>query len=156
MSGWLRKVTADPTDLAPLVDALAHFDKEHEDGLRDLNMTDKLIWAESKKLPSLMAWRYAQYREIESIFDFLELQIRKMVKDHMQTLFKSYNKALSDRLAEKWAEVEQDVVDLRCIQIEFKLMMEKFAGLTKGMEYLHFQIGNLVKLREAGMEDARF
>ena len=39
---------------------------------------------------------------------------------------------------------------------EVALLRNKFLGLTKGYEYLHFQIGNIIHLRKAGIEDANF
>ena len=156
MSGWFRKITADPTDLTPLVEALDYFETEHADGRKDLDMAGKRIWEEARKLPGFMELRYGQYREIEAIRDYLDLRIRRKVRDNMETIWNTYNKTFSERLAEKWAENEQDVLVLKVIRIEFNLLFEKFAGLTKGMEQMHFQIGNLVKMREAGIEDSIF
>jgi hypothetical protein len=156
MASWYRKITADPTNFDALVDALSHFEAEYEEGLGDLSMNGKRIWEEAKKLPGFMAYRYAQFREIEAIRDFLDLRIRRLVRDNMKTIWDTYNKTFSERMAEKWAENEDDVIALKDLRNEFHLLMEKFAGLTKGMEQLHFQIGNLVRMREAGIEDAVF
>lgn len=156
MSSWYRKVTADSSNLEPLVEALAFFEAEYQDGLKDLDMEGKRIWTEAKKLPGFMAYRYSQYRELDAIGQYLDTRIRRMVKDNMDVIWQTYNKTMSERQVEKWAEVGDDVLALKEIRIEFQLMFEKFAGLTKGLEQLHFQISNLVRMREAGIEDSIF
>ena len=64
-----------------------------------------------------------------------------------------YNKALSSRDAEKYADGEDDVVDQQHIVNEFALIRNKFIGLIKAIDAKQFQINNIVKLRAAGLED---
>lgn len=156
MSGWFQRISSNPSNLESLVEAIAYFEREYQDGLADLKMDGKHIWTESKKLPGFMAYRYGQYRELQAIVDYLDIRIRRAVKDAMKNIWDTYNKTMSERMVEKWAENDEDVTSLKLIRIEFNLLFEKFAGLTKGMEQLHFQIGHLVKMREAGIEDAMF
>ena len=134
MSSWYRKVTADPSNLEPLVDTLAFVEDQYLDGRKDLNMEGKRIWEEAKKLPGYMSYRYGQYREIEAIRDWLDMRIRKLVKDNMETIWTTYNKAMSERQVEKWAEVADDVMALKEIRIElayipssYKLQTANFA-----------------------------
>jgi hypothetical protein len=60
---------------------------------------------------------------------------------------------LSSRDAEKYAEGEQDVVDMDHLVNEFALIRNKFIGITKALEAKGFQINNIVRLRAAGMDD---
>jgi hypothetical protein len=48
-------------------------------------------------------------------------------------------------------------VDPLCSGFVFFVVPDrKVRRLTKGVEQMHFQIGNLIKMREAGIEDAIF
>ena len=64
-----------------------------------------------------------------------------------------YNKALSSRDAEKYADGEDEVIDQQHIINEFALVRNKFLGLVKALDAKQFQINNVVKLRAAGLED---
>ena len=64
-----------------------------------------------------------------------------------------YNKALSSRDAEKYADGEQEVIDQQHIINEVALVRNKFMGLIKAVDAKQFQINNIVKLRAAGLED---
>ena len=64
-----------------------------------------------------------------------------------------YNKALSSRDAEKYADGEQEIIDQQHIINEVALIRNKFMGLIKALDAKQFQINNIVKLRAAGLED---
>jgi hypothetical protein len=153
---WYQKIVADPDNLEPLVGAMEYFEEQYQDGLNDMNVSGKRLWDMSKKLPGLMAYRYGQYKELEAIGHFLDLKIRKHTKSAMEDIMTHYNRAMSERTAEKWAEADEVVVTFKMLKIEVDLLMRKFEGLTKGIEQMHFQMSNLVKMRDAGIEDALF
>lgn len=153
---WYQKIVSDTDNLEPLVEAMAYFEEQFQDGLKDMDVSGKRLWEMSKKLPGLMAYRYGQYKELEAIGNVLELKIRKQTKNAMEDIMTHYNRAMSERTAEKWAEADDIVVTYKMLKIEVELLMKKFEGLTKGIEQMHFQMSNLVKMRDAGIEDALF
>jgi hypothetical protein len=63
---------------------------------------------------------------------------------------------LSERSATERADIEPEVILIREFIQEVALIRNLFTGITKGLEYLHFQIGNITKLKSAGFEDATF
>ena len=60
---------------------------------------------------------------------------------------------MSDRTAEKYVEGEDEVIDMETIINEVALLRNKWLGVMKGLEAKQWQMGHIVKLRTAGMED---
>lgn len=153
---WYRRVSKDPDDLVPLVEALDYFEKEYEEARLDLEVKGKRIEEVSRKLPGMVEYRFGQLQEIEAILALFELRVSRATADSKKRYLENYQRNLSERTAEKYAEVDDEVFDLKLLIIEISRVRNLFLSLTKGMEYLHFQLTNLIKLRQAGIEDSVF
>ena len=153
---WFRKVTsAEEGDFLPLVAAMNYYQKEYEEGVKATKPEQGVrLWEISRELPGHMAFRYNQWQELNAIHEWLEVREEAMIRKAADDLQKNYARTMSTRDAVSLAETDINVLAMRTIRIEVKLMASKFAGITKGLEFLHYQIGHLVKLREAGIEDA--
>lgn len=158
MSDWYRKVAnTDEADfeatLVAVAEALAHFEGEVDEGLKELQPSGRL-WNIAKAIPGTMAYRYTQLQELEATLELLEQRATKKQSEHKRRYLEHYARTLSDRTAGEFAAAEDEVCNLRALINEVALTRNKFLGLTKGLESLHYQIGHLVKMREAGIEDA--
>ena len=78
------------------------------------------------------------------------LIIRNALKD---LVLESYNRQLTSRDADKYVDGDDDVVNLTQIANQFSLLRNKYLGIMKGLDTKQWQIGHIVKLRTAGMED---
>ena len=107
----------------------------------------------SKVKNSIVEYRFNQLQELEAILEYLNIEMRKIRNKHYRKYLESYNKALSSRDAEKYADGEQEVIDQQHIINEVALIRNKFMGLIKAVDAKQFQINNIVKLRAAGLED---
>ena len=154
MVGWYRKVTNDPNDLSPVVDAIDHFEAVYQDGRRELDVNEKPVAKIAARLPGLVEYYHEQWREITAILEYIELRAEKQHSVAKRAYLENYAKALTDRTADNYANTDEDVQMLRQLAIEVRLVRDKFAGLSKGFEYLHFQLTNIRALRVAQMEDA--
>jgi hypothetical protein len=65
----------------------------------------------------------------------------------------AYNRALTSRDAEKYTDGEQEVIDYEVLINEVALLRNKFLGVMKGIDAKQWQLGHIVRLRTAGMED---
>jgi len=148
---WYREVITDPSRL---YDALNHFENEFQNGRDILNVENKTIWNTSKALPGWMAFKYEQYREICAIFDFFDLEAKRILTEKTKFFIEQYPRQLSDRMAQQYAEGTDEVIEIRQLLIEIKLMAEKFEGLTRGLSALNYQVTTLAKMRAEGIEDA--
>jgi len=143
-------------DWSVLAEAFEHFHREYEEAKRELRPEGR-IWDAAKMLPYLNVHRYEQWKELEAIHDWIELQALRKYTEKFAAYSEHYKgRAMTENGAKRLAEGDPEHITLKELAREVKLLMEKFAGITKGLDQAHFQIGNLIKLRAAGIEDAEF
>jgi hypothetical protein len=87
------------------------------------------------------------------VLNFLNIQLRKIRKQHFQKYLENYNRALTSRDAEKYVDGEDDVIDMETLINSVALLRNNYLGLMKGLESKNFMMGHLVRLKTAGMED---
>lgn len=153
MTSWYGKITEDPDDLTPLVDAMAYYEAEVERANKELNVSGRIEEIQ-KRIPGWAAFRFNQLQELEAILKYLNLKMDKKRGEKHRFYMEKYARAMSSRDAEKYAEGDDDVLEIAMLINQVALVRNKFLGVSKGIEYLHYQIGGIVKLRVAGIEDA--
>ncbi len=85
--------------------------------------------------------------------NYLNIQLRKIRRKHFQKYLEAYNRALTSRDAEKYAEGEDEVIDMEVLINEVALLRNRWLGILKGLEAKQWQMGHIVRLRTSGMED---
>lgn len=108
---------------------------------------------ELSNLPGETEHRFNQLQEIEAVLEHLNIQLRKIRQKHYKKYLEGYARALTSRDAEKYAEAEDEVIDMETIINEVALLRNKWLGVMKGIESKNFMLGHVVRLRTAGMED---
>jgi hypothetical protein len=149
MSNWLTKVS---NDISTLPDFIAHFEQELTQAKMDVKIygnVEKNIAA----LPGVTEMRFNQLQVIEAVLNHLNIQLRKIRRKHFQKYLEAYNRALTSRDAEKYVDGEPEVIDYETLINEVALMRNKWLGILKGLEAKQWQMGHIVRLRTAGMED---
>ncbi len=152
---WYSRVTKDTSDLETLLKCIEFYDVQHEEAQRELKPTGRINDL-CIRLPSMVEYRFGQLQELEAILGFYERRALKVKLEKKRGFLEHYNRNLTDRQADQYAEIDDEVQILAQLVEEIALLRNKFLGLTKGYEYLHFQIGNIIHLRRAGIEDANF
>ena len=104
-------------------------------------------------LPGITEHRFNQLQEIEAVLNFLNIQLRKIRRKHFQKYLEAYARALTSRDAEKYVDGEDEVIDFETIINEVALLRNKWLGILKGLDSKQWQLGHIVRLRTAGMED---
>jgi hypothetical protein len=146
---WYSRVTA---DLSAIPDFIAHYEQELADARRDCQVGG-LVEKNITALPGITEHRFNQLQEIEAILNYLNIQLRKIRRRHFQKFLENYPRALSDRTAEKYVDGEDEVIDMETIINEVALLRNKWLGVMKGLDTKQWQMGHIVRLRTAGMED---
>ena len=149
MSNWYTRITA---NLAVIPDFISHYDNEILSAKQDVKVygnVEKNIAA----LPGITEHRFNQLQEIEAVLNYLNIQLRKIRRKHFQKYLEAYNRALTSRDAEKYVDGEDEVVDFETLINEVALLRNKWLGIMKGLEAKQWQMGHIVRLRTAGMED---
>ncbi len=108
---------------------------------------------ELSDLPGMTEHRFNQLQEIEAVLEYLNIQLRKIRQRHYKKYLEAYARALTSRDAEKYAEAEDEVIDMETIINEVALLRNRWLGVMKGIESKNFMLGHVVRLRTAGMED---
>ena len=104
-------------------------------------------------IPGVTEHRFNQLQEIEAVLNYLNIQLRKIRRKHFQKYLEAYNRALTSRDAEKYAEGEDEVIDMEVLINEVALLRNRWLGIMKGLEAKQWQMGHIVRLRTSGMED---
>lgn len=157
MSGnWYRLITSDETNFTPIAEFVEYMEAQYLEAEQELRVKGKRIDDIACRLPGIVTHRFAQLQEIESILNHLQRLGDKAMIEAKDRFLNHYARTVSERTAEKHAEVDPEVYAIRMLQGEVALIRNKFLALTKGMEYLHFQTGNIVRLKVAGIEDTEF
>lgn len=146
---WYTRITA---DLSVLPDFISHCENEMISAKSDVKIygnVEKNIAA----LPGVTEYRFNQLQEIEAVLKYLEIQLRKIRRKHFQKYLEGYQRALTARDAEKYVDGEQEVIDFEVLINEVALVRNKYLGILKGIDAKQWQLGHIVRLRTAGMED---
>ena len=149
MSNWYTRVSV---DLAVIPDFIQHFETELDSAKKEVKIygnVEKNIAA----LPGITEHRFNQLQEVEAVLNYLNIQLRKIRRKHFQKYLEAYNRALTSRDAEKYAEGEDEVIDMEVLINEVAYLRNQFLGIMKALESKNFMLGHIVRLRAAGMED---
>ena len=149
MSNWYTRITA---DLAVIPDFITHYETELISAKKEVKVygnVEKNIAA----IPGITEHRFNQLQEIEAVLNYLNIQLRKIRRKHFQKYLEAYNRALTSRDAEKYVDGEDEVIDFEVLINEVALLRNTWLGILKGLEAKQWQMGHIVKLRTAGMED---
>jgi hypothetical protein len=150
MIKWYRVVSA---DLSKLPDCIDFYEQQLEEARVECGMKGN-IELNSSKIPGIVEHRFNQLQEIESILEFLNIQLRKIRSIKYKQYLENYQRALTSRDVEKYIDGEDEVVSMTHLVNEFALLRNKYLGLMKALDSKQFQINNIVKLRVAGLDDA--
>ena len=146
---WYSQITA---DLSVIPNFILHYENELELAKKDVKVygnVEKNISA----LPGITEHRFNQLQEIEAVLNYLNIQLRKIRQKHFKKYLEAYNRALTSRDAEKYVDGEDEVVDFETLVNDVALLRNRWLGIMKGLDSKQWQLGHIVRLRTAGMED---
>jgi hypothetical protein len=146
---WYSRVVA---DLSNIPNFIAHYERELDEARKDCKISG-LIERAIKELPGNTEHRFNQLQEIEAVLNYLNIQLRKIRRKHFQKYLEGYARALTSRDAEKYVDGEDEVIDYETIINEVAYLRNRWLGILKGLDSKQWQMGHVVRLRTAGMED---
>lgn len=146
---WYNRVVSNMT-LIP--DFISFYERELVEAKKECQIIGR-VELNIKDLPGITEHRFGQLQEIEAVLNHLNIQLRKLRRRHFQKYLENYNRALTSRDAEKYVDGEDEVIDFETIVNEVALLRNKWLGIMKGLDTKQWQMGHIVRLRTAGMED---
>lgn len=146
---WYTKVS---TDLSAIPDFITHYEAELVEAKKEVKVYGN-VEKNIANLPGVTEHRFNQLQEIEAVLNYLNIKLRQIRRKHFQKYLEAYNRALTSRDAEKYVDGESEVIDFEVLINEVALMRNRWLGILKGLEAKQWQMGHIVRLRTAGMED---
>ena len=146
---WYTRISS---DLSVITDFIAHYEAELDQAKWDCRVGGK-VEKNISSLPGITEQRFNQLQEIEAVLNYLNIQLRKLRRKYFQKYLEGYNRALTSRDAEKYVDGEDEVIDFEVLINEVALLRNKWLGIMKGLDSKQWQLGHIVRLRTAGMED---
>jgi uncharacterized protein YfdQ (DUF2303 family) len=146
---WYGKVVKDLRNIPSFID---HYSKELLEAKSEV-VVNGHVETNIKELPGVTEQRFYQLQEIEAVLNYLNIELRRTRRKHFKKYLETYARALSSRDAEKYVDGEDEVVDFELLINEVALLRNRWLGIMKGLDSKQWQLGHIVKLRTAGMED---
>jgi len=141
-------------DLGAIPAFINFYESELEEAKRECHVKG-IVEKNITALPGITEHRFNQLQEIEAVLNYLNIQLRKIRRKHFQKYLEGYARALTSRDAEKYVDGEDEVIDFETLINEVALLRNKYLGIMKGLDTKQWQMGHIVRLRTAGMEDVQ-
>ena len=151
MSQYYNRIV---NDLGAIPSFINYYESELEEAKRECHVKG-IVERNITALPGITEHRFNQLQEIEAVLNYLNIQLRKTRRKHFQKYLEGYARALTSRDAEKYVDGEDEVIDFETIINEVALLRNRWLGIMKGLDTKQWQMGHVVRLRTAGMEDIR-
>lgn len=148
---WYNRVVA---DLGKIPDFIEYYETELANAKRECSING-YVEINIKELPGITEHRFNQLQEVEAVLNYLNIRLRKIRKDHFKKYLEGYARALTSRDAEKYVDGEDDVINMETLINEVAYLRNRWLGILKGLETKQWQMGHIVRLRTAGMEDVQ-
>lgn len=146
---WYTKVSQ---DLSAIPDFITFYEVELDTAKKEVKIYGN-VEKNIANLPGVTEHRFNQLQEIEAVLNLLNIKLRQIRRKHFQKYLEAYNRALTSRDAEKYVDGEIEVIDFETLINEVALLRNRWLGIMKGLEAKQWQMGHIVRLRTAGMED---
>ena len=146
---WYSRVVA---DLSQIPDFIDYYEKELLSAKRECSISG-VVERNITALPGITEHRFSQLQEVEAVLNYLNIQLRKIRRKHFKKYLENYARALTARDADKYVDGEDEVIDFETIINEVALLRNRWLGIMKGLDTKQWQMGHIVRLRTAGMED---
>ncbi len=156
---YYRRIFREPDEikqLALIVDACEKYEDLLPSAFAETKPPSGRIEAAQSRMAGITAENYSRLQDLEIILQHVtNLEDRRLMAK-AKYYKESYQRDLTDRMAEKYADVHDDVQEVRAIRHYVAHVRNQYLAVFKGLEVMHFQIGNVTKLRTAGLDDATF
>lgn len=141
-------------DKTKIIDMVDFFENELEDARREVKQSG-VIETLSQRLPAYHELRFSQLQQVETVLEVLEIELKQLESEKFKQLLEHYKRALTSSDCKKYVEGDPDVVAISILIADVAYIRNQLLGIVKSLEMKAFQLNNIVKLRTAGIEDAR-
>lgn len=141
-------------DKSKLLDMIEYFDGELAEARREIKKIG-LIETISQQLPGYYEQRFSQLQQLETVLEMLEIEMRQLEAEKFKHYLEHYKRQLSSSDCKKYVDGDKEVIELSELINEVAYIRNQYTGVVKSLDMKAFQLSNIVRLRSAGIEDAR-
>ena len=152
MNKWYRIIVLNE-NIDKISDCMDYFENELVEARKECKIKGSLEQA-AARLPGIFEHRYSQLQEVESILEYLNIELRRIRSKHFRIYKETYNTELADRIIDKYVDGEDEIVTWSKILNSIALIRNQYISITKSLDQKNWLIGHIVRLRTAGIEDA--
>ena len=127
---WYTKVTQ---DLSILPDFISHYEQEISRAKYDTHIKG-VVQKSISELPGITERVFSQLQEVESVLNFMNIQLKKLRSQTFKKYLESYNRALTSRDAERYVDGESSVIDFETLVNEVALLRNRYLSVMKALE----------------------
>lgn len=146
---WLNVLENDPDKLDLFLD---EYNKHLDDAKLELEISENLI-KEGQRLPHIVDFRFSQLQEVDAVYELFDIKTKEVKSKFHRYYLTNYNQKLVSRDVERFVEGEPEYIEILIKRNKLNLLRNKFSSITKALEYKHFQLTNIVKLKVAGIDE---
>jgi len=149
MQSWFYAIKQ---DLTKFPEAIIFYENEYLQAKEEVKLKGNLE-QNAAELPGVFEYRFGQLQDIESILEYFNIEMEKAKSTHFRQYLESYDRSLKKSEIDVYISGEDDIVQFRHLINEIALVRNKYLGLTGALDKKNWNIGHIVKLRSAGLED---
>lgn len=143
------------SDITKLPEVIGYFEQEIENAKVETSIKGRSLERLQAELPGIVEHRFMQLQEIEAILEYMNIKTRETRSTVFKKFLEAYQKSLSSRDAERYADGDSDYVNMAILTNEVALLRNKYLALHKGLEQKAWMMGHITKLKCAGLDDAK-
>lgn len=147
---WYKKIKENINEIDNCLD---YFDQQYEKSAQYVKMERLLIY-NCETIGIITQHIFAHLQEIETILEYFKIKQDAIISKYFQKYNEHYQKDLSHSDIKNYINGEDDIIMVKEIINGISFIRSKFQSIMKGLEFNHFQLTNITKLKEAGMEDS--
>jgi hypothetical protein len=147
---WYSRVV---TNLAELPNAIQYYEDEYEEARKELIIRGN-IERMSADMPGQIEHRFSQIQEIEAILEYLNIELKAIRSKYHRAYLENYQRVLSSKDIDRYIDGEVEVINQYKLINEFALVRNKWLSISKGFDTKSYRLGDITRLRAAGLEDA--
>ena len=141
-------------DKSKLIDMITFFDAEIEEARKEVKKIG-IIEKIAQEIPGWHETRLSQLQELEAVLEMLEIEMKQIQAEKFKYYLEAYRRALSSSDCKKYVDGDKEVCELYELINEVSYIRNQYSSIVKSLEMKAFQLNNIIKLRTAGIEDAR-
>jgi Recombination, repair and ssDNA binding protein UvsY len=130
-----------------LFELIVKYETALDESLHDVIIAGKTLEHANREQPELF-YKYGRLQaDCDSAYKFVNMRADIVRSRAFQKMKEGSDRALADRVIDKYVESDQDLVDLVCLSIQLGNLREKFAAVMQALTSRGYALRNITEAR---------